>query len=210
MPFLSDGSSVSFTGTGPVTSLSAYRDFAQRFRPDAVVVGIYTDNDFTDDAGIAWRRADGELIEEPFTHAPGDVGKVLKANSSLVMAGWALGAGRREQKQKDGTGPAATDASDLRQKSSCDLAGVPAPIFDQISADRTPAIVVLFPDHTTFTDARGWDYARPATRLLHERLAEHFAQRGAAVITGSELLGRYSAQHGAMPFTSWSALPPKM
>jgi hypothetical protein len=200
-------------GTGPITSLNAYRDFARRFRPDAIVVGIYTDNDFTDDAGVAWRRPDGELIDRPFTHAPGDLGKFLKANSCLVMAGWALGAGRKEQ--KDGTGPP-SDPSALGQRSSSDLAGVPEPLFEQalavwdellsdISADGVPAIVVLFPDHTTFTEGHGWDYARPATRLLHERLADRFQRRGAIVVTGSELLARYGAQHGATPFTSWKS-----
>lgn len=203
-------------GTGPVTSLSAYRDFARRFRPDAVVVGIYTDNDFTDDVGVAWRQADGRPIEQPFIRAPGNLGKFLKANSCIVMAGWALGPGRREQEPANGTGPAAPDPAELRQRPSCDLAGVPAPVFDQvlavwdellaeIAADRTPAIVVLFPDHSTFAAGRGWDYARPTTRLLHERLAEHFEQHGAAVISGAELLARYSAQHGAAPFTSWKS-----
>ena len=205
-------------GTGPVTSLGEYRDFARRFRPDAVVVGIYTDNDFADDAGIAWRSAGGGLIEQPFAHAPGDLGKFLKANSCLVMAAWALGPGRRDPgERKDGASATAATASELEQKSSSELAGVPGPAFEEaiaaweeliaeVSADGAQAIIVLFPDHATFTEDGGWDYARPGSRLLHERLARHFAQRGVGVITGSELLRRYTEQHGASaPFATWKS-----
>ena len=134
------------------------------------------------------------------------------------MAAWALGPGRRDPgERKDGAARTAATASELQQKSSAELAGVAAPVFEEaiavwdelvaeVSADGAQPIIILFPDHTTFTEDGGWDYARPGSRLLHERLAQHFVQRGAGVITGSELLRRYTHQHGASaPFARWKS-----
>lgn len=197
-------------GTGPVSSLNVYRDVARRFRPDALIVSVYTDNDFTDDVGVRWRDERDAAAPAPFARAPGTLGKLLKANSCLVMAAWALTSpGRRE-----GSDPAVADAPTLATMSGWELAGVPQVAFEEAlavwdtllaeaGADGVPVIMLLFPDRTVRTEGGGWDFARPATKLLHERLAEHFRGLGATVITGSDLLRRHTERHGAAPFTIW-------
>ena len=211
-------------GTGPVTHLHAYRLYAARFHPGVVVLGIYTDNDFTDNEHVTWQHADGSLVEAPFAHAPGNLKKFLKANSSLVLALWAIKRGVLDHAAQgvriggpDQSGPnAATERpiETLRLLPSHQLAQVSEPAYTQalavwdellreLQASSTHAIVVMFPDLTHFVAGTGWDYARSETKLLHERLAAHFTERGATVVTGSEMLARHSAWYGSTPWTKW-------
>ena len=202
----------SLPGTGPVTSLNVYREFARRFQPDAVVVGAYTDNDFVDDAEITWRDPEGAVVKEPFARSPGDFGKYLKANSCIAMATWAFGPGHVQKERRNGNAPTAATA----ETPSFELAGVSERVFhkalavwdellSEIAADASPTIVVLFPDHAAFTDNHGWDYARPTTKLLHQRLADHFREHGARVITGGDILREHTGRYGATPFSGWKS-----
>jgi hypothetical protein len=199
-------------GTGPVNQLGVYRSFAARFRPDVVVLGIYTDNDFTDNEHTVWRRADGTLVDEPFVSAPGDLGKTLKANFCLAMAlsAWREAAAHRRDAEADAAAAADTDVAALERRESHELAHVSAEAFekalavwDELVAEARRAsavpIVLLFPDKSVFTDGR-WDYARPTTRLLHERLARHFEAKGVQVIGGADMLRRHSERYGARPW----------
>ena len=72
-----------------------------------------------------------------------------------------------------------------RYDARVELAGVPRAAFEEAlaawdtllaeaGADGVPVIMLLFPDRTVLTEDGRWDFARPATKLLHERLAEHF------------------------------------
>jgi hypothetical protein len=199
-------------GTGPVTHLHVYRDFVRRFSPDAVVLGIYTDNDFTDDAHVRWRNEDGSLVDEPFPSATSQLGKVLKSNSCVVMAAWALTkiATKRTRRRPP---PEPMDAATLEAMTPWQLARVSEPTYRnalavwdelvrEVRADGLPLVVVLFPDKVHLTD-QGWDYERPRTKVLHERLAEHFRNQGADVVTGSEMLARHGERYGAIPFPGW-------
>ncbi len=200
-------------GTGPVTSLGVYREFARAFDPDVVVVGIYTDNDFMDDADTPWRDDRGELTRAPFAASPGNVGKMLKANSCVVMAAWTLANGRSEPEGRESAAP--IDATTLASKPTFELARVPEPAFRkanevwdelirEIRADGVRVVIVLFPDHATYEGER-WDYARPATKLLHRRLAEDFAARGVPVVSGADILARHTARVGAAPLQLWKS-----
>lgn len=196
-------------GTGPVSTLEVYREFARVYRPDAVVIGVYTDNDFDDDADTPWRAADGSVVSTPFADAPGDVGKFLKANSCVVMAAWALTRDRRAEHATPAAPeePAAASTFALASVSEAAYANALA-VWDELGteivADGAVPIVVLFPDRTTRGDA-GWDYARPATRELHRRLAERFRARGVRVVAGEELLRRHRERAGDVPFAGWKS-----
>jgi hypothetical protein len=206
-------------GTGPVTHLHVYRDYARRFRPDAVVLGVFTDNDFTDNVNIRWRDESGQLTDAPFKGAPGDFGKFLKANSCAVMAVSALKAGRLVRKGKGAAEQEPADAAAvaaLDAKPSHELAAVSQVAYDkavavwdelvgEMLADQLPVVVVIFPDHAACANGTGWDYARPATKLLHQRLAQHFRERGAAVISGTDMFERHTARYGAMSFQGWKS-----
>ena len=203
-------------GTGPVTHLNLYREYAKRFQPDAVVTGVYTANDFMDNANLRWQAADGSVLDEPFNRAPGNIGKFLKANSCLVMVVWALIPGHRVHvTHARSTSPPEPTAA-LQEKPSFELAGVPEAAYDkaiavwdemidEVTRDGASLIMILFPDHTSYTEEQGWDYARPATKLLHQRLARHFVERGATVIIGSDILRRHTERYGAVPFSGWKS-----
>lgn len=199
-------------GTGPVNELGVYRSFVVRFRPHVVVLGIYTDNDFTDNEHTSWRRADGTVVDEPFASAPGDLGKTLKANFCLVMGVSALreASAHRRDVEADAAAAADTDVAALERRETHELAHVSPEAFakavdvwDDLVTEvrRAPAvpIVLLFPDKSVFADGR-WDYARASTRILHERLARHFEGNGVEVIRGADMLRRHSERYGARPW----------
>jgi len=199
-------------GTGPVTHLHVYRNFVRRLAPDAVVLGIYTDNDFRDNARVEWRREDGTLVDEPFPSGTSQLGKVLKSNSCIVMAAWALWE-TASRRVRTAPAPEPTDPARLEAMPSHQLARVPPATYEnalavwdeivrQVQADGLPIVVVLFPDKVQLTD-QGWDYERPRTKVLHARLAAHFRERGADVVTGSEMLHRHGERYGAIPFPGW-------
>lgn len=205
-------------GTGPVTHLGVYRHFASRFRPAVVVLGIYTDNDFTDNERTTWRLTDSTVLDAPFAGAPGDLGKTLKANSCLVMTLWALERmywrppgeeADRQADRPDGLGAAQLDALEPFQLAHVSPAAYQKAldVWDEFVAEvrRAPAtpIVLLFPDKMRFGADGRWDYARPSTKALHERLARHFEERGVVVIRGVDMLRRHSERYGARPWAKW-------
>jgi hypothetical protein len=202
-------------GTGPVNQLGIYRSFAARLRPAVVVLGIYTDNDFTDNENTPWRNADGTLIDEPFASAPGDIGKTLKANFCLMMAISTLRevAAHRRDAEAAAAAAADTDAALLGRRETYELAHVSPEAFrkaldvwdefvTEIRGASAVPIVLLFPDNSVFTDGH-WDYARPTTRLLHERLARHFEGEGVQVIRGAVMLHRHSERYGAQAWAKY-------
>lgn len=199
-------------GTGPVTHLHVYRDFVRRLAPDAVVLGIYTDNDFKDNAAIDWQHADGSLVDEPFPSITSQAGKVLKSNSCLVMAAWAFWKISNRRAMLPPT-PEPDDVAKLEAMKAYQLARVSKQSYDkalavwdeivrEVESDGLPIVIVLFPDKVHLTD-HGWDYERARTRILHERLAQHFRAEGADVVTGGEMMARHSARYGAIPFSGW-------
>jgi len=199
-------------GTGPVTHLNVYRNYVRRFAPDVVVLGIYTANDFADDARIVWRDADGALVDQPFPSVTGQLGKTLKSNSCIAMAAWALMRLGRRHALRAGAREEVMDVAVLEAMPSHQLARVQeawykkaVAVWDelvtQVRADGVPLVIVLFPDKVQLTE-HGWDYARPRTRVLHDRLALHFRYEGVEVITGVEMLERHGARSGA-PFPGW-------
>ena len=208
-------------GTGPVTHLAAYRHFASRFQPAVVVVGIYTDNDFADNEHITWRRADGTLIETPFVHAPGDLGKTLKSNSCVVMALWAVqrtftraadhepGHETDHESEAAAMPPAQLDTLEPYQLAQVSAASYQngIDVWDEFIAEvkrsGRPPILALFPDKTRVGDDGRWDYVRATTKALHERMARYLEERGAIVIRGTDMLQRHTERYGARPWTKW-------
>jgi hypothetical protein len=199
-------------GTGPVTHLHVYRDYARRFAPDAVVLGIYTDNDFNDNAHVAWRNDDGSLVDEPFPSITSQMGKVLKSNSCVVMAVWAFTKIATKRARPDPP-PEPTDMAAIQAMRTSQLARVSnvtcrktLAVWDElvreVQEDGVPVVIVLFPDKVHLTD-HGWDYERLRTKVLHERLAEHFENQGVDVVTGSEMLARHTERYGSIPFPGW-------
>ena len=73
----------------------------------------------------------------------------------------------------------------------------------EVKRGGKPPILVLFPDKTRVGDDGRWDYVRPTTKALHERMARHFEERGAIVIRGTDMLQRHTERYGARPWTKW-------
>jgi len=199
-------------GTGPVTHLHVYREFARRLSPDAVVLGIYTDNDFRDNARVEWRHDDGTLVDEPFPSVTSQLGKVLKSNSCVVMAAWAFWQ-LSNRRARSAPTPEPTDPAEIEAMESFQLARVSKPVYDkalavwdeiirEVQADGIPIVIVLFPDKVHLGN-EGWGYERARTKVLHDRLAAHFRDEGVEVVTGGEMLARHSARYGAIPFSGW-------
>ena len=193
-------------GTGPVAHLNVYRHFARRFDPDVVVIGIYTGNDFTDDTGIAWREKDGSFTEQPFVDAPGNLRKLLKANSALVMAAWSLtvrGSGRSSPAETADAGSAASDEpyvlAGVSRQEYDNKVKVWKSLIDSILADSARCVVLFYPEEAVLSAEGRWQYA-VRKQVLHDLLSRELERPGAEMITGSVMLERHGDRYGTVPW----------
>jgi hypothetical protein len=201
-------------GCGPVSHLNLYRHYVQRFQPDVVVLGIYTGNDFTDDPDVRWKDARGKLVDEPFASAGGDLGKYLKANSCLVMLGWAAlrkpQLVAQEQQHIRHVSVDQTTAGGFEALASHELAGVSPRLFESMLGvwdellrlchqNGQKTIVILFPEQgNTYSDSPNRVYLRKST--LQTRLAEHFRNLGCETITWTEMLPAHAERFPSCPW----------
>ena len=192
-------------GTGPVAHLNVYRHFARHFDPDTVVLGIYTANDFTDDRGRRWQDADGNLVERPFVTAPGDLRKIVKANSALAMAIWSTTWKRAAEPERE----PAPSPSTTESPQGFALAGVSEQevenklaiwnrLAGEVEQDGRRLVVVLFPQLAESQD--GGARSRNAAESLHQAIRDRIQRPGVSVLTGGELLDFHHRRVGDVPW----------